>query len=117
MKILKNVIGTAGTRDHAHHIIPWAKLDKDIVQKAANSSGGFNMNEALNDIPRSPSLHQTVHNLYNDRINEVLDSLHYEGMPEDEAYDTLTDFIDYLTDLLENNPTLNSGEIAALINF
>ncbi|WAC01886.1 AHH domain-containing protein [Lacinutrix neustonica] len=73
--ILKHVIGSAGTGLHAHHIVPWAKFDHEIVQKAANSTNAFNMNSALNGIPIPPSQHLTGHNIYSSKIDEILESL------------------------------------------
>ncbi|NNE13625.1 MAG: hypothetical protein HKN51_01530 [Saprospiraceae bacterium] len=46
-----------------------------------------------------------------------MDALHYDGMTPNDAYSELTNFIDYLTDLFNNNTDLNTGQIAELKNY
>ncbi|NQZ43802.1 MAG: AHH domain-containing protein [Flavobacteriaceae bacterium] len=58
------VLKTTGTEQQAHHIIPWAFKDSDIVQKAAKSRNAFHMNEALNGIPLPSTNHLTGHNSF-----------------------------------------------------
>lgn len=115
--ILKNIIGSAGTGLHAHHIIPWDFRNHALVQKAANSTGGFNMNEAINGIPLPTGSHLVGHSSYNSKVNEILDNIYDDTMDNDEAYTVLSNFINYLDDLISSNQSLNLGEISLLINY
>lgn len=112
---LARVLGTKGTGQHAHHIIPWETGSHPLVQKAAKSSNEFHMNGALNGIPLSSTSHLTGHNIYNAKVTEVLDNI--EAFSPDEAYTELSNFISYLSNLIKNNPNKNLGEIAGMINY
>ena len=114
---LRKVLGITDSALHAHHLIPWARREHDLVQKAAKSGDAFHINEAMNGIPRPSNLHLTGHSAYNTKIKQILDNLYDDAMTVDEAYDELFDFVDYLRDLITNNPTLNSGQIADLISY
>ncbi|WP_028284237.1 AHH domain-containing protein [Olleya marilimosa] len=115
--ILKHVIGSAGTGLHAHHIIPWDFRNHDLVQKAANSAGGFNMNEAINGIPLPSGSHLNGHPSYSTKVNDILDNINVDGMDNDEAYTVLSNFINYLDNLINSNQSLNLGEVSELINY
>jgi|GEM_PF-5467171 len=69
---LREVINLIDPTKHAHHIIPWAKRNLDMVQKSAKSEKAFHMNEALNGIPLLENLHLTGHPTYSNKIEEIL---------------------------------------------
>ena len=74
-------------------------------------------NEALNGIPRLADLHLTGHNLYNNKVRQILDGLHYDNMPFDEAFNHVKGLTNHIRDLINTNPNLNSGQIADLIQY
>jgi hypothetical protein len=117
--ILKHVIGSAGTGNHAHHIMPWKFGDSDLVQKAANSDFGFNMNQFENGIPLTQSNHLTGHDIYIDVIEGILIENFgpIQNMNPNEAGEFLNGLIQHLRNLIEANQDLNLGEIAQLINY
>jgi hypothetical protein len=112
---LARVLGTKGTGMHAHHIIPWDYATHPLVQQAAKSGREFHLNKALNGLPLPPSAHLTGHSLYSKKIREVLDDMVVDSY--DEAYTELNKFVNYLSNLIKNNPGKNLGEIAAMINY
>lgn len=77
------------------------------------------MNEALNGIPRSSNLHLTGHPTYNTKINQILDDYNFSNgnATLDEAYNFVSGFANHIRDLITNNPTLDSGQIADLISY
>lgn len=116
---LAQVIGSLGTGHHAHHMIPWETGTSNVIQQAAKADKHFHLNDFLNGTPRLPSLHLTGHDIYNVKILSVLDAIERRNpniSPED-AYREITNFAEYLKDLIQRNNHLNSGEIAALINW
>ena len=120
--ILKHVIGSAGTGMHAHHIMPWDFRNNPLVQKAANSDFGFNMNELSNGFPLPSSNHLNGHNSlggYNDTIQDILtdNQALIDNMNPNEAYNFLSGLTNHIKQLLETNQDLNLGQIADLINY
>ena len=124
--ILKRIIESNQLTDafgnilHAHHIVPYNFWNHPIVQKAANSDGGFNINEALNGIPLPSTNHLTGHNSiggYNDTVGEILNEIDELAIDNNNAYNKLVDFIQYLDNLITSNSDLNMGEIADLIDY
>jgi hypothetical protein len=114
---LRKVLGLAvGDARQAHHLIPWERSTHPVVQKAAKSGNAFHMNEALNGIPRPSNLHLTGHSTYNTKIRQILDGLD-PNASVDEAYDYVSGLANHIRTLIDNNPTLNSGQIANLISY
>ncbi|WP_159292199.1 hypothetical protein [Tenacibaculum maritimum] len=113
---LRKVLGITDSALHAHHLMPWATRNFDVIQKAAKSGNAFHINEALNGIPRPNNLHLTGHSHYNDVVGSVLTSFN-PNATIDEAYDFVSGFTNHIRDLITNNPTLNSGQIADLISY
>ena len=77
---LRKVLGLgAGNALQAHHIIPWQFCSHDLVQMAAkeNVAIPFHMNNALNGIPLSKSVHVEgmAHPAYNTAVNNALDAI------------------------------------------
>jgi len=114
---LRKALGITDSAIHAHHLIPWAKKDLLIIQKAAKSKNAFHMNEALNGIPMPNDLHLTGHSVYSAKIDEILINNFDVNMTPNEAYDFVTGLASHIRDLITNNPTLNSGQIANLISY
>lgn len=114
---LRTVLQLTDSSVHAHHIIPWEFKDFPIVQKAAYALQGFHMNDILNGIPLPTTAHLTGHAAYNTKIGQVLAVLNNGDPSPLESYQRLTGFASYLKNLIQNNPNLNLGQIAALINY
>jgi hypothetical protein len=74
------------------------------------------MNEALNGIPRPSNLHLTGHSTYNTKVLQTLNTLN-PNASSDEAYDFVSGLTNHIRTLINNNPTLNSGQIANLISY
>jgi hypothetical protein len=74
---LARVLKTAGTGKQAHHIIPWEKLDHDVIQTAAKKDGTnpFHMNDASNGMALGPVQHQGSHPAYTDAVLNRLDKI------------------------------------------
>ncbi len=115
---LRKTLGlVVGNPNQAHHLIPWALRNNDIIQKAAKSGNAFHMNEVLNGVSRPSSLHLTGHQHYNDVIEDILlDNQSNIANPE-QAYDFIEGLANHIKDLINTNPNLNSGEIADLIEY
>jgi len=58
---------TVGDPRIAHHIIPMAKQDNPLLQRAAKE--GFDMNTATNGIPLNTLQHSGNHQIYSDKVN------------------------------------------------
>ena len=117
---LKKVLGLAvGSGKHAHHIIPWEFRNHILVQKAAKSGSAFHMNEALNGIPLLSGSHLTGHNLYNSKILSIFDinNSAIQNMNPNQAYNFLTGLNSHIRNLIEANPSMNLGQISALISY
>lgn len=114
---LRKALGITDAAMHAHHLIPWAMKNHDLVQKAAKSKHAFHLNEALNGIPRLNNLHLTGHKIYNTKILNILEEYKNRINTPDEAYNFITGLANHIRALIKNNPTLNSGQIADLIRY
>jgi hypothetical protein len=113
---LRKVLGITDSALHAHHLMPWATRNHDVIQKAAKSGNAFHINEVLNGIERPSSLHLTGHNNYIDIVGTILNEFDSTANI-DEAYDFVLGFTNHIRTLINNNPTLNSGQIADLISY
>ncbi len=115
--LLSSIVGSW----HAHHIVSHKFWDHSLVQKAANSDGGFNINEAINGIPLPSSLHLNGHNSvggYSDVVEDILTNTPgIDNFDNNQSYAFLTGLIDHIKQLIQANPDLNMGEIANLINY
>jgi len=116
---LRRVLSITDASTHSHHLIPWAQRNNFLVQKAAKSKNAFHMNEGLNGIPRSNSLHLTGHSSYSNKIQEILFTYNQANpnLPIDDSYDFIKGLANHVRDVMEANPGLNSGQIADLILY
>lgn len=114
---LREVINLTDPTKHAHHIIPWAKRNLGMVQKAAKSDKAFHMNEALNGIPLLENLHFTGHPTYSNKIEDILVNNFDENMSPEDAINFIEGLTNHIRNLINNNQTLNSGQIANLISY
>lgn len=101
----------------AHHILPREHRYHPLVQKAAKSKEAFHIDDAANGLPLSQARHGTGHSAYNAKVKSVLNELNLDNPSIEDSYQLLTDFGDYLKDLIQSNPNLNLGEISNLINY
>lgn len=105
---LRKVLGLAvGDLRQAHHIIPWNKQSKEIVQKAAESGNAFHMNEALNGIPLNTSVHNGSHSAYDNIIEQKFINFRNNNpnATPQECYDFLVNLINNIRTWILNNPT------------
>ena len=116
---LRKVLGITDALKHAHHLIPWAKRDLPLVQKAAKSENAFHINEGLNGIPMPNNLHLTGHSIYSARLQQILTDHNNlnPNLTPDEAYGFVKGLTDHVRSLIEANPALNSGQISNLISY
>ncbi|MBK8921798.1 MAG: AHH domain-containing protein [Saprospirales bacterium] len=63
--------------EQAHHLIPWASRQHEVVQAAARSTSAnaFHMNEALNGLAVSTARHNGSHAAYNDLVEFRLEQI------------------------------------------
>lgn len=90
---LRKMLGLAvGNTLQAHHIVPWAIRQHDVIQKAAKSIQAFHMNETLNGIAVAAWRNQPNHNTYNNLIKSKLDALPSNLTP-DQAFDEVANIL------------------------
>lgn len=106
----------ASNGQHAHHLIPWEFCNSTIVQKAAKSGDAWHMNDFINGIPIPSTNHLTGHDIYNNKIGQKLTQLNAISNTPQEAYVNLVNFTNQVKTLIQNNPNMNLGQIANLIN-
>lgn len=109
--LLRKVLGLAkGDARVAHHIIPWAKREHPAIQKAAQSSRAFHMNEALNGIPLQPSVHSGSHFNYDSKILSYLDAIPANATP-DFCYNKVMEIISKVRTATQNNPNVPINQL------
>jgi hypothetical protein len=106
---LRKVLGMGASAidpRQAHHIIPWNKQSKSIVQKPAKSQNAFHMNEALNGIPLSTAVHNGSHGNYDNVIQTKFDLFNASNpnATPNECYDFLTDLIQDVRNWIASHP-------------
>lgn len=110
---LRKVLGLTDSNFQAHHIIPWAFRNNEIVQKASKSGNAFHMNESLNGIPMHTDFHNGSHPNYSNQItqyfNEFLEQ--NQNATPDECYNFLTDLIQDIRTAIQNNPTTHINQL------
>ncbi|WP_197474518.1 AHH domain-containing protein [Tenacibaculum ovolyticum] len=113
---LRKALGLTNAAKHAHHLIPWALRNHSVVEKAAKSKSAFHINEVLNGIPRLSNLHLTGHTAYNNKIKQILNGFD-SNASVDKSYNFVSGLANHIRTVIQNNPNLNSGQIANLITF
>ena len=113
---LRKVLGMGSSAvdpRQAHHIIPWNKQSKEIVQKAAKSSNAFHMNEALNGIPLSTAVHNGSHANYDNLIQLKFDEFNrdFPNATPTQCYSFLTNLIQQIRTWIANNPNIPINNI------
>jgi hypothetical protein len=118
-KQLRKVLNLTNSTIHAHHIIPLNFKNNPIVQKAAKSGNAFHINEELNGFPIPSSTHLTGHNLYNNKIESILNYLQFTNpnMTPNQAYNHIQALNTQIKSHLINNPGFNLGQISNLIIY
>jgi hypothetical protein len=114
---LREILNITNSTTHAHHIIPFHFRTNPLIQKAANSDEVFHISEKLNGIPLPSTNHLTGHPIYSSKIEQKLIQLNQISPTPEIAYQNLTVFINDLTILITNNPNMNLGQIANLIQL
>lgn len=110
---LRKVLGITDSALQAHHLIPWATRNHDVIQKAAKSGNAFHMNEALNGIAVASWRNQPNHNAYNNLIESKLDDFNNlnPNATIDEAYNFVSDLIGDVRDWVINNPSSHLNDL------
>ncbi|MBA4154284.1 MAG: hypothetical protein C0512_08070 [Flavobacterium sp.] len=116
---LRKILNITDTSKQAHHIMPWAFSESNLVQKAAKSNNAFHMNQFSNGFPLPTSNHLTGHNLYNSKIQSILqaNSAQIENMSPTQAYNFLTGLNNHIKGLFQANQNMNLGQISNLISY
>ncbi|BFM42904.1 hypothetical protein CFS9_15450 [Flavobacterium sp. CFS9] len=108
---LRKVLGLAvGDLRQAHHIIPWNKQSKEVIQKASKSKHAFHMNEELNGIALSTTVHNGSHAHYDNLIQEHLDRIKPNATP-DEAYEKVMEILNKVRTAIRNNPGVHLNQL------
>lgn len=95
----------------AHHIIPWGKSGHPVIQKAAQSQQAFHMNEALNGIPLSNTLHNGSHSNYDNLVLVRLNAIMQSNPTPDQAYAAVMELIDDIRSAIQNSPGVHINQI------
>jgi len=96
-----------GNLNQAHHIIPLNLQTNPIVQKAFKSPDAFHLNEALNGISLSTTIHSGSHGRYDAKIIDRLSDfnrLNPNATPS-QCFNAITDIISDIRIAIVNNPT------------
>ncbi|WP_412468549.1 AHH domain-containing protein [Pedobacter sp. KLB.chiD] len=108
---LRKVLQLAkGDARQAHHIIPWAKSTNWAIQKAAKSKHFFHMNDILNGIPLNNLAHSGSHNLYDNRVVELLENILKNLTPE-QTYDEVLAIISHIRNTINNYPNVPFNQL------
>ncbi|MDL2143563.1 AHH domain-containing protein [Flavobacterium tructae] len=108
---LRKVLGLAvGDLRQAHHIIPWNKQSKEVIQKASKSQHAFHMNEELNGIALSNAVHNGSHSHYDNLIQRRLDAIPLNATP-DETYAKILDLLNDVRTAIKNNPNTHINQL------
>lgn len=99
----------------AHHILPWALREHDLIQKAAKGGTPFHMNEVLNGLPITVFQHNSGHPGYISKVSAKLDELWLQfgsdAMSPETARSVLESLIGQLKSLIQNNSTVKLDEL------
>jgi hypothetical protein len=110
-----------GDPRQAHHLIPRDFANNVLVQKAAKSTTnqGFHMHSALNGIPMPTTNHLTGHNLYSQKISQILTLLHQNNpnMTPNQAFNHFNNLISQIRGHIANHPNYDLGQISNLIVY
>ncbi|MEE9362428.1 MAG: AHH domain-containing protein [Cellulophaga sp.] len=103
-KVMGNLV-KAG--EHAHHIIPFAKSNHSLVQKAAKSKKAFHINEALNGIPVA-SWRNSNHPAYSNQVVDLMDDIITQSpnLTPNQAFEKLVELKTYVEGVIKNNPNV-----------
>jgi hypothetical protein len=113
---LRKILNITSSTTHAHHLIPFARKGHPLIQRAAKADKTFHISEGLNGIPRPNSLHLTGHRRYSNVVKGILDN-NTHIVDEDEAFDFIEGLANHIRNLIENNQSFNSRQIADLITY
>jgi hypothetical protein len=90
--------------------MPWALRNHDAIQKAAKSGSAFHMNEALNGIAVASWRNQPNHNLYNNRVEALLDAIP-SNLSVNETYNQVTNILNTVRNAIINNPNTHLNDL------
>lgn len=103
-----------GNPFQAHHLIPWATRNHDVIQKASKSGNAFHMNEALNGIAVEAWRNQPNHNNYNNliltKLNDFINLQNPNATPQ-ECYDFVSDLVQDIRDWVITHPSSHLNEL------
>ena len=128
-KTFRQIVGVANDLDEAHHLIPQALWNHDLVQYAASAKRKtFHMNHPKNGmaakkyrIDYQPDGIHANHPNYNNQVSQKMDEIKQGleadyGMPleqidPDVVAERLINFQNYLKDLIEANPNTKINDL------
>lgn len=99
-----------GDPRQAHHIIPWEARNHPAIQKAAGSTDAFHLNDAFNGIPLNTSVHSGSHQVYNNKVLELLNDIPESATPQ-ETYDAIVLILHDIKTAMYNNPTTHINDL------
>ncbi|OWY25897.1 hypothetical protein C7N43_33160 [Sphingobacteriales bacterium UPWRP_1] len=104
----------------AHHLIPWGKRTENLVQHAAGAQFPFHIDEFSNGLPIAAWRNQPNHQLYDQRVVQVMDNIEFDLIseygslalvPPQIAANRLRQLETMLTTKILENPTLHLNDI------
>lgn len=109
-KFRKTVGLVVGESAQAHHILSRNLRNHRAIQKAAKSGNSFHIDEALNGIPIEAWRNQPNHNLYDQRLTELLNAIP-STLSEDDTYKRIKSIIENVETIIKNNPNLHLNDL------
>ena len=111
-RVMRPLVG-----ENAHHIIPWARCDHEVVQAAAtigwhpsHPENGINLLESLH---LSPSGSFNAHPQYDNMIEDILNdwAAANAGYTPTQAFDKLNEIVDQVRAAIAAHPTTHINNI------
>lgn len=121
---LRSILGITNPLMEAHHVIPWAKMNLPLVQKAGR--GNFHMNHPFNGMEiekfrfSNPDGIHANHPAYNDKVGQLMNDLwtkltnHYNGaahVPPTVAKDKLVELQQNIVSHIKANPKVKINDL------
>jgi hypothetical protein len=111
----RKIVGLAkGDPRHAHHIVPLAHVNHDLVQKAAQAKNPFHVHHKYNGMPITTTQHDNGHLIYNDNFKRELDLLWNSNpnMDAETAQKLLDGLITRAFTAINNNPGISLNNLS-----
>jgi A nuclease family of the HNH/ENDO VII superfamily with conserved AHH len=119
--MLRKVLSITDEAYEAHHIIPWAKSDHELIQLAAKD--GHHMNKSANGIPAKkyliggggthanhPQYDEKVLNKLQEKMNE-LTAIYGTNIPSSAARESVEELQDYIRSIIVANSNTKMNDL------